>query len=325
MNSKWVYISMKKNEYNKWYLIIAIFAVIFTFFGGSLAYWQWTTNETERTSIALTVKEDFRCDADGGGDISNNEKYLVPTDCTNTDYAIQRTVTVKPTLFSNELGVDLDLWLNIDNIGTGLRNSSNFKYALTKSSTSCTSKVVASGTFKGKSNGSTVALLDKGYNGTVTETYYLYIWLDKAETSTATMDQEFSLSLGGECISTTEIEPEAPVLDEGMIPVKLSNTGVATTVSSTDDTWYNYSNKEWANIVLVDSDSRSTYLNTTGKTVNQDDILAYYVWIPRYKYKVWNINKVVGTTNYIYDAYNTGIDIIFENGTETTGTITCED
>ena len=110
---------MMKNEYNKWYLVCAIFAVISLFFGGSLAYWQWTTNETERTSIALTVKEDFRCDADGGGDISNNEKYLVPTDCTNTDYAIQRTVTVKPTLFSNELGVDLDLWLNIDNIGTG--------------------------------------------------------------------------------------------------------------------------------------------------------------------------------------------------------------
>ena len=51
---------MKKNEYNKWYLVIVIFAVIFTVFGGSLAYWQWTTNETERTSIALTVKEDFR-------------------------------------------------------------------------------------------------------------------------------------------------------------------------------------------------------------------------------------------------------------------------
>jgi len=69
------------------------------FFGGSLAYWQWTANETERTSIALTVKEDFRCDADGGGDITSTEKYLVPTDCTNSDYAIQRTVTVSPFIY----------------------------------------------------------------------------------------------------------------------------------------------------------------------------------------------------------------------------------
>jgi len=45
------------------------------------------------------------------------------------------------------------------------------------------------------------------------------------------------------------------------------------------------------------------------------------VWIPRYKYKVWNITKTVGTDSY--DAYNTGIDIVFESGTESTGTIKC--
>ena len=313
---------MNKNEYNKWYLVITIFAIIFTFFGGSLAYWQWTTNETERTSIALTVKEDFRCDADGGGDISNNEKYLVPTDCTNTDYAIQRTVTVKPTLFTNQLGVNLDLWLNVNNIGDGLKNSNNFKYALTKSSTSCTSKVVSSGTFKGKTNGSKVTLLERGYNETIEETYYLYIWLDKAETSTATMDQEFSLSLGGECeaspevINVTYVEPEAPILDEGMVPIVLSDTGEAT-VANTNEEWYNYEDREWANAVLVNENasgttgsySREYYLNNPGTTVLETDILAYYVWIPRYKYQIWTISKSATgkeqTINIIFETKNT--------------------
>ena len=316
---------MKKNEYNKWYLIIAIFAVIFTFFGGSLAYWQWTTNETERTSIALTVKEDFRCDADGGGDISNNEKYLVPTDCTNTDYAIQRTVTVTPTLFSNELGVDLDLWLNIDNIGTGLRNSNNFKYVLSTNSNSCTEGIVSEGTFKSKSNGSKVTLLDsKIYSETKTDTYYLYVWLDKAETSTSTMDQDFSISLGGECTAVvmennsgyteTLLNGADPVLDGGMIPITLSNTGVAT-VADTSQEWYNYGEKEWANAVLVNENatsgttgsySREYYLNNPGTTVLESDILAYYVWIPRYKYQIWTTDATTTTSPQ-------QINIVFED------------
>ena len=307
---------MNNNEYKKWYLIIALFAVIFTFFGGSLAYWQWTTNETERTSIALTVKEDFRCDADGGGDISNNEKYLVPTDCTNTDYAIQRTVTVTPTLFTTQLGVDLDLWLNINTIGDGLKNSNNFKYALTKSSTSCTSQIMSSGTFKGKSAGSTVKLLDKGYLGTITETYYLYIWLDKAETSTSTMEQDFDISLGGECIGvsldkvTAYVEPEEPVLDEGMIPITLSDTGVATSADISSE-WYNYEDREWANAVLVNSSVRSTYINDDGSindglTIPESDILAYYVWIPRYKYQIW-------TTSTSATGSEQTIQIVFES------------
>ena len=191
---------MKNKEYNKWYLVLAIFAVIFTFFGGTLSYWQWTTNESEKTSIALTVTQDFRCDADGGGDITSGEKYLVPTDCTNTDYAIQRIVSVNTELYTQRQNVSLDLWLHINSIGTGLKNSNNFKYALTTNPNSCTNGVVTSGTFKGKSNNSNVLLLDsKSYAQTSSELYYLYIWLDKAETSTSTMNQNFNISLGGEC------------------------------------------------------------------------------------------------------------------------------
>jgi len=192
---------MMNNEYKKWYLVLGIFSIVAMFFGGSLAYWQWTTNTAERTSITLTVTEEFRCDADGGGNISSEEKYLVPTDCTNPDYAIQRTVTVSPSLFGDS-SITMDLWLDIKSIGSGLKNSDNFKYALTTEADSCTSGIVKSGNFKGKSANQTVPLFNfMGYNVTTTETYYLYIWLDKEETSTATMNQNFSLSLNGSCTS----------------------------------------------------------------------------------------------------------------------------
>ena len=50
----------------------------------------------------------------------------------------------------------------------------------------------------------------------------------------------------------------------------------------------------WANAVLVSETgtvhNRSDYVDAdAGYTISEDDVLAYYVWIPRYKYKVWNI------------------------------------
>ena len=51
-----------------------------------------------------------------------------------------------------------------------------------------------------------------------------------------------------------------------------------------------------------------------------DDILTMEVWIPRYKYKVWNYNADGTKTSNPQQ-----IDITWENGTGTTGEITCQD
>ena len=108
-----------------------------------------------------------------------------------------------------------------------------------------------------------------------------------------------------------------PVMYDGSKWVKADKTNYYST-----HRWYDYDNKKWANAVLVTSTNRSTYQSADpGTTINESDILAFYVWIPRFKYKVWNINKVIGTDSY--DAYNTGIDIVFETKKESTGTINC--
>ena len=78
-----------------------------------------------------------------------------------------------------------------------------------------------------------------------------------------------------------------PVLDAGMIPVTIANDGTVTTVLENDSSWYDYDNQKWANAVLVSNSSRSNYKNKSGELVKKSDILAYYVWIPRYKYKIW--------------------------------------
>ena len=117
----------------------------------------------------------------------------------------------------------------------------------------------------------------------------------------------------------------SPDLVQGLIPVMYDGSKwvkVDNTNSNSTYQWYDYNNKKWANAVLVSSTNRSKYQNASaGTAITESDILAYYVWIPRYKYKVWNINKVIGTDSY--NAYNTGIDIVFENEKESTGTISC--
>ena len=265
-------------------IIMLIFIIIFALMGGTFAYFSWQTSEEQKTNITFKVTQNFSCAADGGGNITNSNVSLAPATCTNVNHAIKRIVTVKPT--TNNTDITMQLWLNVNTLDSGLSNSQNFKYALTTSDTSCETGVVSTGTFNGKTAGDKVYLLEENFSTTTTKTYYLYIWLDKEETSSTTINQKFELSLGGDC--TNEINPEAPVLDEsGMIPVTISETGVVKTISKTDKNWYNYKNKEWANVVLTTSSSRNNYLGTSGVTVSQSDILAYYVWIPRYKYQIW--------------------------------------
>ena len=65
------------------------------------------------------------------------------------------------------------------------------------------------------------------------------------------------------------------------------------------------------------------YLNKNlGFAIENKDILAQYVWIPRYKYRLWNVTGENNTDSY--NAYTKGIDIVFEKSTMSTGEISCQ-
>ena len=91
--------------------------------------------------------------------------------------------------------------------------------------------------------------------------------------------------------------------------------------------WYDYGEEahEWANAIVVSDNTRDYYLNSrVGTRINNVDILAFFVWIPRYKYHLWNSSrKVSADYDYSYNAYKFGIDVKFENGTSSTGNINC--
>lgn len=60
-----------------------------------------------------------------------------------------------------------------------------------------------------------------------------------------------------------------------------------------------------------------------GTIIQNEDISSFYVWIPRFKYKLWNVTGEAGIDSY--DAYNKGIDIVFETDTQSSGVIRCQD
>ena len=179
--------------------IVAITLAAIVIVGATYAYWSWTTATNEQTNVTFTVSSGFSCGADGGGSITSQQKILAPTSCTNPNYAFQRTITTNVTN-GRSGSVYMDLYLKVNQIGTGLTNSQNFKYALTRQANDCTSNVVSSGTFNGVTdNGKVYLFRGSEYPTTDSDTYYLYVWLDAAETDSATQNQAFNISLGGEC------------------------------------------------------------------------------------------------------------------------------
>ena len=303
-------------------ILLVIFLVVLIT-GSSFAFWIWES--TQNTNIAFTTQgKNFSCSADGGGNITSSDVLLEPTECTDASHAIVREIN---TSIHNDSGgkINFNLYLNINSIDTELASTFNFKYVLTDSPNGCTAgNSLSNGSFNGKNAGTQIRIMSLPYDDNLSPDpysdgpYYLYIWLDEAETDASTAGKSFNMSLIGEC-SDSNI-PNKPRLYEGLIPVKLSDLGdIVTTIAENDPTWYDYDNKKWANAVLVKENAteecvtchdREYYQSNINITVDQNDILAYYVWIPRYSYEVWQYSGTssVGNEQPIQIKFD-GVDI----------------
>ena len=114
-----------------------------------------------------------------------------------------------------------------------------------------------------------------------------------------------------------------PVLEDGMIPVYYDEGDwkiASATNGDESKLWYNYGDSRWANVVIVNTDKYDE--RKPGTVVSGSDILAHYVWIPRFKYKLWNSEEEITDT---YNAYEKGIDVVFESGVNSSGTVKCVD
>ena len=87
-----------------------------------------------------------------------------------------------------------------------------------------------------------------------------------------------------------------PVLSGELIPVYLAENGDVY-YANTHTSWYSYEYKRWANaVILVDDayaknrqDNKDKY--SVGDKIDEQDIESYFVWIPRYAYKLWDLES----------------------------------
>ncbi len=77
----------------------------------------------------------------------------------------------------------------------------------------------------------------------------------------------------------------APNLGSGLVPVTIENDGTVK-YADTSKKWYNYCDKIWANAVILEDNASYK----VGDTISEADIQSYFVWIPKYKYKLWNVD-----------------------------------
>lgn len=101
-----------------------------------------------------------------------------------------------------------------------------------------------------------------------------------------------------------------PVIAGNLIPVKINSDGKVYQADVKRE-WYNYSNKTWANaIVLKDGITLEDAKDDDG-SILENNIKQYYVWIPRYRYQLWNVNSEAKYPNGTEEP--SAINIVFES------------
>ena len=131
-------------------------------------------------------------------------------------------------------------------------------------------------------------------NGTLTVT------LNK--TSTEAVTEEYTCKLEFNAVERNEVGVEKtytekllngtdPVLSDNLIPVTIADDGTVTYADITKE-WYNYEKKIWANAVILEEGTNYK----VGDIIQDSDIQSYFVWIPKYRYKLFNTNNYSLTT-----------------------------
>ena len=101
-----------------------------------------------------------------------------------------------------------------------------------------------------------------------------------------------------------------PKISGELVPVTIENDGVVKK-ADINSKWYSYQEKKWANaVILVDN----TISYEDGEEIPEENIESYFVWIPRYKYKLFDLGEY---TEAISEKPETSIahtiEIVFES------------
>ena len=188
----------------KLYITLFIISLIILGIGGTFAYLTVSVNATNITQIK---SGNLTMTIDGGG---NENASFMPSKCTS-EYAIKKTIKASAVNTSGGK-VSFSIGLNVTTLSADFKRTT-MKYALTTSSDSCTSGLIANGNFSNATVGSDIWIVKNDYDNitqtsnSYTKTYYLYIWLDESETQN--LSGSISVKLKGTSSNNPNLTTEA--------------------------------------------------------------------------------------------------------------------
>ena len=85
-----------------------------------------------------------------------------------------------------------------------------------------------------------------------------------------------------------------PVYRDNLVPVTINVENGTTVVKKADITekWYSYKDKEWANAVVLKTNTKYE----DNQEIPLSNIESYFVWIPKYSYKLFDLGEYNGAT-----------------------------
>ena len=305
-----------KDKNKRTIFLTLIFSFILILIGTTYAYFSWQS--TNNPLVNITVEDIGDVIFKGGNEIKATDigPVLDYNDGEITEFYIKKKM-------DNNLDININITPTI--LPDSIKDES-FKVKLLSSTDNITYTEIKEDNFKDKETNikftlSTTELTNK-------LTYFKIIFyidgnmLNSNNMKGQSFGAKIDISVDSQGFYVDSSNANAPVLAEGMVPIMYDNdisSWVKADYYNKDSEYagYDYENKKWANAVMVTSATRETYMNADiGTIIPENDILAYFVWIPRYKYKLFNATYASGTSAQV-------IDVVFENGTSTTGNVTC--
>ena len=82
-----------------------------------------------------------------------------------------------------------------------------------------------------------------------------------------------------------ELNGADPELGNKLIPITINKENGSVTRADESKKWYSYSEQQWANAVILRSGIEDPGAN---EPIEENDIESYFVWIPRYRYEIFD-------------------------------------
>ncbi len=90
-----------------------------------------------------------------------------------------------------------------------------------------------------------------------------------------------------------ELNGADPELGNKLIPIVINEENGKVTRASEKEKWYDYDSQKWANAVILREGVSDPGAN---QPIEENDIESYFVWIPRYRYQIFDEGNYNGLT-----------------------------